>query len=180
VIIRIVTDESDYVAAAAIAHAAMPDYPESAETLRERDRAVAAGGGTQVRWLAEGDAAGEVLAAAVLGHFTWCADPTIKGVGLRVVPSARGRGIGRALHDTIIAAAEADATRLLVGFVDSRESRSCAFAEAAGYRLIGRALESHIEPHQVDLERFAEVAGNARRSGITIDRLADLSREVPD
>ncbi len=137
-----------------------------------------AGEGRQTRWLAEDR--GEPIGSSVLGHFTWCIDPGIQGVGVRVVPSQRGRGVGRALHDVMLAKAATEAVHLLVGFVDSREKRSREFAAAAGYGMVGQDFESRIEPAAADLDQFGEVVAAVQRSGITIDTLADLRRTVPD
>jgi RimJ/RimL family protein N-acetyltransferase len=178
VIIRPASQESDYVTVAAVATAASPDYPESAEHLREKDGAVHAGGGTQVRWLAEDRA--DAIGTAVLGHFTWCKDPTIQGLGIWVVPDRRGRGVGRALHETLLRAAEAADVNLLVGFVDGREARSRSFAVEAGYQVVCHGFESRVDPSTADVARFNDVLAAVDRAGIRIESLAELQKQEPD
>lgn len=177
-IVRKFSAYSDYAASARVASAAAPDYPESAERLAARDEAVRKSGGTQTRWLAWDDET--PVATSVLEHFTWCTDPTVMGVGVRVIPERRHEGIGRSLHDTMLTTARASGCTRLVGFIDARQRRSLDFAAAAGYDLVGRGFESSLDPAAIDLERFADIVAAVVRSGIRIDPLSEISQTEPD
>lgn len=177
-IVRPFSSDSDYEVAALVASAAAPDYPESAERLAARDEAVRKSGGVQTRWLAwDHDTP---VATSVLEHLTWCTDLSIMAVGIRVVPERRHEGTGRALHDTMLAAAQSAGRTRLVAFIDSRQQRSLDFALAAGYHFVGHGFESSLDPSAIDVSQFGDVVARVARAGIRIDPLSEIKQTEPD
>ena len=174
--IRTVAAE-DYEAVAAILDLVEPEAKASALDLRRTDESIRAGGLVSERLLAEvGD---RPVGYAVFGHMDWCADPSVWVVLVKVVPEARRRGIGLALHRAVEGAADAAAIPTFFAEIREDEESGAAFAERLGYQRIGEEFESWLELASDD-ERSSAPAVARRRRGLRIETLAELRQSDPD
>lgn len=169
---------ADYATVRRLIEAAQPDYPVSVEELRSRDEARRAAGLISERLLAEVD--GRAVGHLGYGHLVSAADGDVFSVGLEVDPAEWGKGIGRALHQTMLAAAaQAEVTRVLA-FVDERQRRGAEFSTAAGYGEVGRAWESTINPQDFEAGPLQLIVDRVRADGLELIPLAGLKAASPD
>lgn len=104
-----------------------PDWPDWDRAHLPRHRFVALGRGREVLgWIAAAPVSSRCVYAGVLEHSVY------------LHPAHRGRGIGRALLATYIAATEAAGVWTLQTGVFPENTASLALHERAGFRVIGR------------------------------------------
>lgn len=169
---------ADYATVRRLIEAAQPDYPVSVEELRSRDEARRAAGFVSERLFAEVD--GRAVGYVGYGHMVMAADGDVFSIGLRVDPAERGNGIGRALHQRMLTAARDVGITRVLAFVDERQHRGVEFAEAAGYRDVGRTWESTINPQRFAAGSLRSVVDRVAANGIALVPLADLKADHPD
>lgn len=169
---------ADYDTVQRLSETAQSDYPVSVEELRSRDTSRRAAGLVAERLIAETD--GRAVGHLGYGHLVSAADGDVFSVGLDVDPNEWGKGIGRALHEAMLAAAaQAEVTRVLA-FVDERQRRGMEFSTAAGYREVGRAWESTINPQGFEVGPLQPIVDRVRSDGLALIPLADLKAASPN
>ena len=169
---------ADYETVQRIIDAAQVDSPVSVEELRLCDEARRAAGLVSERLFAAVE--GRAVGYLGYGHMVMAADGDVFVVGLRVDPAYWGRGIGRTLHQAMLApAAEVGITRIMA-FVDERQSRGVEFAEAAGYREVGRTWESTINPQRFETGSLRSTVDRVTAAGLALVPLAELTSHHPE
>jgi GNAT superfamily N-acetyltransferase len=167
--------EADYEAAAAVATAAYPDYPITADEMRYNDTHREA----HVRFrrlLAEHD--GQVVGVGHHDQPSFAYHPRQFWLEIGVLPAHRQRGIGGALHDALLAALPP--VEPLAVHTDVREDwpDSLGFVARRGYVEEMREWESRLDLRAFDPAPYADVLARLAAEGITIISVAE-ARAIP-
>ena len=163
--IREFVTPDDYQAAVDIQNAVQPMTPAVVADYAEGDRTWDAKC-LQRRWLAEMD--GLPVGMAQLAQFLWCYHPQRYNLYVRVIPAYRGRGIGSALYDTLMAAvAELDPLELRAGTSEDMPE-GVRFARQRGFVEKMRFSESHLDLATFDPAPYAPVIERVKAQGITL------------
>ena len=105
---------------------AAPDWPEFRRSRLAEQSYVALLGGAVAGWVAASPVSERCVYAGVVEHSVY------------VDPAARGRGVGRALLDTLISSTEAAGIWTIQSGIFAENRASAALHAAAGFRLVGR------------------------------------------
>ncbi|HWG83989.1 MAG TPA: GNAT family N-acetyltransferase [Deinococcales bacterium] len=162
---------SDYQALADVNNAVFPDYPQTAAERREwdekREPHIKHG-----RIVAEED--GRVVGFAQYGQDAWAYHPRKFGLDANLLPSAQGRGVGRALYERLVAEVmRLDPVSLQAG-VREDYVRAHRFLLDRGFEEKMRAWESRLETRAFDPRPFQGAAEKARRHGVEVLTLREL------
>ncbi len=149
--------EKDYQGIVDVHNAVVPDQPNSVSSVRHNDETRADNIHFR-RWVYEED--GRILAYAGLTHMEWMFHPRKYYVWIDVTPAARGRGIGRALYDTLIAAARERDALTVRTYVDETWTDGIGFLGRRGFDKGPVERKSALDLRRFDPARFAE---NLRR-----------------
>ena len=106
--------------------------------------------GTVLGWVAASRVSARAVYAGVIEHSVY------------VHPAARGRGIGRALLDTFIAASEAAGIWTIQSGIFPENRASLALHHAAGFRTVG--VRERVGRHVAQHNRWRDVVFIERRS----------------
>lgn len=100
-------------------------------------------------------------------------DGTLSG-GVGIVRAHRRRGIGRVLLGAIEAEAHRRNAPRILGSASAAIAAGLAFATSAGYREIGRRIESYVKLDEFDATPFAAEVKRVTESGIAFTTIADV------
>jgi phosphinothricin acetyltransferase len=106
--------------------------------------------GTVVGWVAAGPVSARAVYRGVVEHSVY------------VDPAARGRGVGRALLDALIASTEAAGIWTIQSGIFPENTASLALHHTAGFRTVG--VRRHIGQHSAQGNRWRDVVFIERRS----------------
>jgi GNAT superfamily N-acetyltransferase len=166
----------DYQALVAIHNATYPTFPSSVEEYVTSDQARL----PQLRhcrWIAVAD--GAVVGAAQYTQTSEPDQPLEFEVGVGVLPSAEGRGIGSALYDRIAGAlSPLDPARLTSHGCEDRP-RSICFLEDRGFTQYMREGDAKLDLTAFDPSPYTGVEDGLRADGVAICPLADLAAADP-
>jgi L-amino acid N-acyltransferase YncA len=102
-----------------------PDWPDFSAARLPGHRFVATLGGQVAGWVAASAVSGRRVYTGVIEHSVY------------VHPAARGRGVGRALLDALIASTEAAGIWTIESRIFPENAASLALHQAAGFRVVG-------------------------------------------
>jgi mycothiol synthase len=166
----------DYQGMVDIQNAVYPDNPAVVEDWVEADARIEPPCKFH-RWVAEVNR--RVVGMAQYSQSHWDYHPQRFRVMVRVHPDFQGRGIGKALYETVLAALEQfDPIQFNAGV---REDHPYAqrWLEKLGYALHVRDQRSALIPAEFDPAPFAGVADKLAAAGITIKSYVELAGD-PD
>ena len=169
--------DADYEATAEIWTANWPEYPKTAEMYRysARMRSEKAVFG---RLVAEDDDG-----VAGTGYFREESDNIAEGKFLlyaQVRPDRQGSGLGSALFDALVEAAEGHAPKILSSFTREDHGVARAFLERRGFRVSMKEQDSELDLKAWDASRFADVSEKVRAQGIEIAPVSELAERGVD
>lgn len=168
--------DRDYRIRCDVGNAVFPDYAETVDELRHEDATRDPKIRTR-RWIAEVD--GAPVGTGLYTQSVETYHPRRFEVDAVVLEPFRGRGIGRALYDTAVAAlAPLDPIGLRA---HCREDfpRSVRFLADRGFTEAMRDWESRLDPRAFDPSPFQPKVDAVRAQGIVIRSVADLADD-PD
>ncbi|MBM4117052.1 GNAT family N-acetyltransferase [bacterium] len=164
----------DYPGLVVLRNAVDPDHPVDEAELRHydesRDRTL-----HLQRWVWE--EAGRILGYATLSHMDWMYHPDRYYGMVQVLPSARGRGRGRALYETVLAAAQARGALSLRTQVLENWADGLRFLAARGYVPGNREVESALDLTRFAPERFAGAEAKTVAAGLRLLSYAELESD---
>jgi len=169
--------DAHYAAVVAVDNACFPEYPGTVEELCHED-------GNRSpemkfhRWMAELD--GQLVGFGSHGQFEGMYHPHKFSLSLAVTPSHQGRGIGRALYQTIVAALAPHNPLSLRANVREDKARPVRFLAERGFVENTRAWESRLDVASFDPAPFAGAEQRALAAGITIVTMAQLQASDPE
>ncbi len=163
--------EADYEAWAELHNDVYPDYAESAEERRRADRLREPQHQLR-RWVCE--AGDRLVGTGSYYQETWGYHPRKFNVEVVVAPSARRRGLGAALYDTVVAALAEQDPILLRGMLREDWAESARFVAARGYGQGMRVEESVCDIASFDPGAYAADLERATKQGIVIRSLPEL------
>ncbi len=142
----------DYAGLVTVKNAADPEHPQSETLIRHRDdtRPAKVKFG---RWLWEED--GEILAFAILTLMEWMFHPDKYFFEVCVHPEARGRGIGTALFESVVAEARSRSAISLRTYTSEAWTEGVRCLKKRGFAEGPREQESAIDLTGFDPGRFA-------------------------
>lgn len=172
--------DDDFDAVAAIHNAIYPDWPVTADEMREFAGEVDPLRYVRVRLVAVDRESGRIVAAGAYHQMPWSFHPDRFRIRLMVHPDWQRRGIGRRLMDELLGQLMARRAKLVQ--VRAREdfSHALAFVQQYGFAEHARSFESRLDVAQVDLSRFAGYSRKAAELGITFTTLQDELKQRPD
>jgi GNAT superfamily N-acetyltransferase len=168
----------DYPAIAAVGNTVFPDYADTPDEIRHWDTKR----DDHIKWqryVAE-DENGRIVATADYSQPHDMYHPRKFHLGVTVLPEYQGRGIGKALYDTLT-----DALAVydpLVLRANAREDfpRSVAFLTRRGYAEEMREWESRLDMPTWDPAPWQDAKAKAEAQGIVIKSLKELFASDPD
>ena len=172
--------DDDFDAVAAIHSVIYPDWPVTADEMREYAEEVDSTRYVRVRLIAEDRASGRVVAAAAYHQLPWSFHPDRYRIRLMVHPDWQGRGIGLRLMDEMLGQLTARGAKWVQARAREDFARALAFVEQYGFIEHARSFESRLDVAKVDLSRFAGYTQRAAQLGITFTTLADELKQHPD
>lgn len=172
--------DGDLDAVAAIQSAIYPDWPISADEMREFVTEVDPTRYVHVRLVAEDRASGRVVAAAAYHQLPWSFHSDRYRVRLMVHPDWQGRGIGRRLMDEMMDQLAARGAKWVQARTREDFPRGLNFVEQYGFIEHARSFESRLDVATVDLNNFAGYVQRAAKLGVTFTTLADELKQNPD
>ncbi|MCD4685417.1 MAG: GNAT family N-acetyltransferase [Anaerolineae bacterium] len=176
-IIRDFTSD-DYQAVVDVQNAVHPDHPAVIEDYLETDRNRANNPECLFRrWVVEVD--GTVVGNAQYAQMPWSYHPQKFVVQVRVVPDHEGRGIGKALYETVIAALDEFDPIQYTSTIREDHPYARQWVEKLGYALHIREQRSALVPAEFDPAPFAGVEDKLAAEGIVIKSYLELADD-PD
>jgi mycothiol synthase len=172
--------DEDFDAVAAIHCAIYPDWPVTADEMREYAEEVDPARYVRARLVAEDRRRGFVVAAAAYHQLPWSFHPDRYRIRLMVHPDWQGRGIGRRLMDEMMGQLTARGAKWVQARAREDFVRALAFVQQYGFAEYARSFESRLDVTQVDLSRFARYQQRAAELGITFTTLVDELKQRPD
>ena len=132
------------------------------------------------RYAAIGRDSGEVLGFGQIQHGQWTFHPKKFWIDMWVGPRLQRQGVGTALYaklgqDLEVLGAVTVRTQAREDKVDSTQ-----FLAKRGFKETMRAWESHLDPSQVDLSKYAEYSTRAKGTGIAFTTLAEEMKHGSD
>lgn len=169
--------DADYVGAVAVGNLVYHEYPDTVEDWKHND-AHRAAHIRHRRWLALRE--GEAAAYGAYGQSESMYNPHLFHIEIAVSPALQGRGIGRALYDTILAAlAPFDPVRVRSRCRLDME-RSVRFLHDRGFVEDMRDWESRLAVPAFDPAPYAGHEARVRAGGIELVTVAELIARDPD
>lgn len=169
--------DADYAAAVAVSNAVYPEYPDSVASWQEDDAKQPAHLKRR-RWLAE--LHGQAVGYASYNQWEWMYHPQLFHLSIAVHPAWQGRGIGRALYATLLAAlAPFDPLRIRAR-CRADYARSMRFLAERGFVEDMREWESRLTVPAFDRTPYAGHAERVAASGIQVVTLRDLMARDPE
>lgn len=155
----------DYTALADLINRTNPNFPATADGIREGDIRRPAYC-KSARWVAE--RGGTLIGMGQYVQYPDSYDPHTVYAGVRVHPAEQGRGMGQALYAIVEQAALALGMTLFRVQIGEEHQRAVAFAEKAGYHEYGRRIESELDLTTFDPAPFATIFPSLSANGIEI------------
>jgi len=165
--------EADYEAWTELHNEVFPDNAQSAEECRRGDRLREPQHRLR-RWVCA--EAGRLVGTGEYRQEAWGYHPHKFFVGVVVRPSERGRGLGTAHYDTVVAALAEHEPILLRTMYREDWAESARFAGARGYTPGMRVEESVCDIASFDPGAYAADLARAEAQGIAIRSLPELER----
>jgi mycothiol synthase len=169
--------DSDWESFAEVRRAARPNYPVSAETLRNWHEGVEANA-VQDRYVAEVRQSGQVVAVGGLGE-----DPAYRRkywIFEFVRPEYQHQGIGAKLYDLLLDDAHRQKGLCLRSSVQTEESAGLAFSDHRGFAERSRDWQSILDVEKVDTSRLPSLLQVLKDGGIEVTTLAQEGVNNPD
>jgi mycothiol synthase len=156
---------NDYGAIADLINQTQPNFPATAEGLREADvrrpdYCKAA------RWVAEAD--GRIIGIGGYAQYPDWYEAQTAHPYVRVLPAYEGRGIGRTLYALVEEHAIAAGIHVFSSSVGEDKRRAFDFASKAGYSEFSRRIESALDLTTFDPTAFTTVIPHLAEKGIEI------------
>jgi GNAT superfamily N-acetyltransferase len=166
---------ADYEGIAEVDSSVWPDYPETAEHLKEgddnRDQSQ-----LFARFVAE--RAGRIV--GVSGYEQWPRDTPRFWAWIHVHRDEQGRGHGKALYDHLLTELDARGATTLRAEAREGDERGNRFLEDRGFVLEMTERESALDVESFQPEAWASDAERATAQGIVIKSYAELRAEATD
>jgi len=169
--------DADYAAVASIKALIWPDHRRTAEELRIFDSNWDKQYLLQ-RLIAEED--GNAVAIAQYNERAWSYVPGKYGFWIEVRPAYRRRGLGRALHEHIVAVLSVRDLISLTTQTREDQPEGIGFLERRGYTVSLREPQSRLDLRAFDPAHFVPLLERVRASGIAIVSLPELQARDPD
>lgn len=129
------------------------------------------------RWVAVQQ--GHVIGTGSYNQSIWFDHPQKFLLGLSVLPSHQGQGIGSALYETLLQALQPFDPIALRASATSDRPQSTRFLEKRGFREVIRDVPAFLDVQAFDPARFSGLEERFRASGIQIKTLPELATD-PD
>ncbi len=169
--------DADYATAVAVTNAVYPEYPDSVADWQEDDAKQPAHLKRR-RWLAELE--GQAVGYASYNQWEWMYHPQLFHLSITVHPAWQGRGIGRALYATLLAAlAPFDPLRVRARCREDY-ARSMRFLADRGFVEDMREWESRLTVPTFDPTPYAGHVEQVAASGIQVVTLRELMARDPE
>jgi ribosomal protein S18 acetylase RimI-like enzyme len=168
---------ADYPALVAIGTASYPDYGESIEEWRYRDKTWDHSKYFKLRLVALD--AGRIVGYGLVNHMREAFVPTKYLLDITVLPEDRRRGHGTALYDALVAAVAERGGRTVAASAKESMTDGVRFLTKRGYREVKRDWESRLFVRGFDFSRFATADARVTKQGIRVVTLADEMRRDP-
>jgi GNAT superfamily N-acetyltransferase len=162
----------DYAAIAEVDNTVFPDYADTADEIRIADEKRE----PHIKWgrfVAE-DKNGRMIATANYGQHTDMYHPQKFHLGVIVLPEMQGKGIGKALYQTIIEALIPFDPILLRAHAREDFTRSVGFLTQRGYEEEMRDWESRLDMTAWNPEPWQEAKAKTAAHGITVKSVQEL------
>jgi RimJ/RimL family protein N-acetyltransferase len=169
----------DYPSVVAVHNAVQPDFATTVEEWKFRDSTR----DPKIRWarfLAEDTPTGEIVGYGGYGQQSDMWHPQKFSVNADVLESHRGRGVGSALHETVISALEEYNPIQLRAHAQECKPEGLRFLTKRGFTEEFRDWESRLAVPAFDFAPFAEAEKRVADAGITIKPLSELMISTPD
>lgn len=169
------TTGDDYPALADLINATQPNFPATAEGLREGDLRrpdychIA-------RWVAERE--GQLIGLGQLVQHPDSYDPHTIHPNVRVRAEYEGQGLGRGLYAIIEAAARRLGMTLFRAAMGENNPRAVDFAQKQGYTEYGRRIESALSLATFDPTPFVEIVPTLAAQGIELRTYSQLAGDA--
>ncbi len=167
----------DYAAVTAIHNAVYPEQPHVEANARqddaERTEKYKLG---RLLAIVDGVAVGE----AYYLQQSWSYRPGKFMVKVQVMPDYRGRGIGTALYDGLMAAVAVYDPTYFYTYLKENHAAGIRFAEKQQFAYAMRYPFSHLDLTTFDAAAFAEKVARFEAAGYTIRTLTDLKAHDPE
>ena len=168
---------ADYPALVAIGKASYPEYGESLEEWRHRDKTWDHSKYFKLRLVALD--AGRIAGYGLVNHMRGAFVPTKYRVDITVLPDDRRRGHGTALYEELVARVVERGGRTVAASAKESMTDGVRFLTKRGYREVKREWESRLFVKGFDFGRFATADGRVTKQGIRVVTLADEMRRDP-
>ncbi len=166
----------DYEGYQALGNRCYPDYPGTVAEVRHQDETWDHSKYFKRRIVVEHG--GTIVGAGDLNHSRWTFDPDKYHLEIKVDPDVRRRGIGRAIHDDLLAAARERNAKQLIAQAKESMTDGLDFALHQGFTESKRDWESRLDVNAFDASAFAEAPRRVAAEDITITTLAvELARD---
>ncbi|MBC8102620.1 MAG: GNAT family N-acetyltransferase [Cytophagales bacterium] len=171
------TSEADYVSATALHNAVTPEYPTTAEEMRDEDSRRDPHH-RHGRWLMVTDSGG-VVGLASYHQNPWIYHPRRFNVSVKVLPSVERQGIGSALYNHLLDALAPFDPLDLHADIREDKTRAVRFAQDRGFVEEVREWESRLDVRAFDPVPWAGARERPARSGVVLRSYRALSGD-PD
>jgi GNAT superfamily N-acetyltransferase len=169
---------ADYDAWVAASNRCYPDYPWTVREMRHQDDSFDLTRFFKLRLVAEQD--GVLVGGVETAHRPSRFHPDRYTFDLFVVPDARRRGHGAALHEAAIAALRARNALAATGGVKESMQDGVAFLTKRGWTETRRDWESRLKVAGFDFGKFATADDRVTTAGIRITTLAEEAARDPE
>jgi mycothiol synthase len=119
----------------------------------------------------------QVVGTGAYNQSIWFDHPQKFLIGLSVLPSQQGHGIGSALYETILQALQPLDPIALRASATSDRPESTRFLEKRGFREVIRDVPAFLDVQSFDPTRFSGLEQRFRDSGIQIKTLPELATD---
>ncbi len=166
---------ADYPEAARLLTASNPEWPVTAALLeqeaRQRDPS------TFHRELAA-ETDGRLVGLAAFGHMEHAFDPDKYWLNIQVNPTARGRGVGRALYARITEELNVRGARRVQAMCTEAQAEGRRFLEGRGFEVAWRRHESRLQTAGLDFTPLTALEAALASRGVTLRPLRDVKGEA--
>src|SRR5687767_7780110 len=160
----------DWPAAVEISNRIFPDSPRSLEGALHWDSRWEEDKYFRERLVAE-NGEGKMVGRALLQHIPWQFSPDTYGFDAEVDPEWQRQGIGSALYDALLEAAQRRGAKLIRSGTKESKPESLAFLGKRGFEEIQRSWESRLDVTQFDFSAFAKAEPRVREQGLMVTTL---------